>query len=101
MNIIYLILILVLIIYLIFNYINNYINKNKNKNKNKKIDYIINPSNYKIINTTSKYDKFLTTRILLNNINANKNIIDIYKNIIDKINKNIVYGIKKKMMFID
>jgi hypothetical protein len=35
-------------------------------------------------------------RILLNNINVNKNILDLYKNINNKLNKDIVYGIKKK-----
>jgi hypothetical protein len=67
-----------------------------NKNEIKKIDYVINPSYYELTNKTCKYNKFLSTKILLNSINVNKNILDIYKNIHKKINKHTIYGIKKK-----
>jgi hypothetical protein len=94
-NIIIIIGIIIFIIMLYLFYNNNYENTVNTVNT-KIINYIINPSHYRIINTTNNYNKFLTTEILLNNINVNKNILDLYKNINNKLNKDIVYGIKKK-----
>jgi hypothetical protein len=63
---------------------------------NIKINYIINPSNYQILKKVDYYNKFITTEILLKNINVDSRILELYKNITKKINKRIVYGIKKK-----
>jgi len=92
---IFIIIVLLIIIY-IFNY---FIMKNINNNiidNSKNINYIINPSHYKILKKIDYYDKFITTKILLKNININDRIFNLYKKIKNKINKNIVYGIKKK-----
>jgi len=71
-------------------------NVDRSVNNNIKINYIINPSHYKILKQVDYYDKFITTEILLNNININDRIMNLYKNIRDTINKKVVYGIKKK-----
>ena len=106
-NIIILLIIIIILFYYFLNLINNNIICEDNIIDNiicedniidnsKNINYIISPCHYKIIKNIDYYDKFITTKILLNNININDRIFNLYKDIKKKINKNIVYGIKKK-----